>query len=225
MENVGLFLHDNQGQCVWQKDARSWAFRQNNQKSCSCGERAVGAGSAAKVRVGCGHHIVEPASSLFRLQSCCPSWLVPFTPSLTCRSPFVCGNWAGFVFFKGRFGSSVHSYFLALSPRLNCAFSHPVLQVTSHLLTCCCWVVVEIPCGLIYILVYVLAWSCALTQMLYISHFQRLILSQSEGSKHPSPLRLMNLVPALIITVNGLAKDCLLKHQKTTVRAFCLHFQ
>lgn len=112
--------------------------------------------------------------------------------------------------------------------------SHPGLTVPFHILSCrsqaISWhAVVELclnpPCGLVYILVYVLAWSCALTQMLYISHFQRLILSQAEGSKHPSPLRLMNLVPALIITVNGLAKDCLLKHQKTTVRAFCLHFQ
>lgn len=76
-----------------------------------------------------------------------------------------------------------------------------------------------------YILVNVLALPSAFTQMPYISHFQRLILSQSEGGKLSSPLRLINLLPALIIIVYGLSKDFFLKHQKTTLRAFCLHFQ
>lgn len=100
MENVGLFLHENQGQCVWQNDARSWAFRQNNWKCCSCGESAAGAQSVVKVRVGCGQYILELVSFLFRLQSCCPNWRVPLIPSLTYRSPFFCGKWTGFVFFK-----------------------------------------------------------------------------------------------------------------------------
>lgn len=149
MENVGLFLYENQGQCVWQNDARSSAFRQSNRKCCSCGGSAVGARSVVKVRVGCGQHILEPVSFLFRLQSCCPNWCVPFIPSLTYRSPFVCGKWTGFVFFKGHSGSSVHSYFLALSPTLNCAFY--VLSCRSQaipwmLLLSCLWIPCVVSC-------------------------------------------------------------------------------
>lgn len=168
MEIVGLFLHENQGQCVCQNDARSWAFKQNNQKCCSCGERAVGAGSVAKVRVGCGHHVLEPVSSLCRLQSCCPSWLVPFT--LPCHADL---HW--FV------GNEQDLYSLKDTLVALCIptswLSHSGLTVPFYILSCrsqfIWYAVVDLalnpPCGLTYFLVYVLADPVHLPRC-YTSH-------------------------------------------------------
>lgn len=138
----GLFLHENQGQWVWQNDGRSRAFRQKSKGCCSCGEIAAGPGSVGKARVGCGHHslktwrpdcylLLQTAASLLRRP-------LQLTPSLTCKSPFICSSEPDFYLLKGTLVALLHSSFLAHSPELNCAFLRPVLQVTNRLLTCCC---------------------------------------------------------------------------------------